>query len=257
MDSNKPVHLDDPWKELKSVTRARIGLGRTGSALPLDEVLKLKAAQAQARDAVRDRFDPAAIAAGLDSLGFETIRLRSRAADRETYLLRPDLGRRLDRPSVETLEESRQEPGPDLVFVLADGLSAKAVEENAGAVLETARGELDRVGWRIGPVVIVTGGRVAVADEIGSCLDATLTAILIGERPGLTAPRSMGIYFTYRPRIGRTDEQRNCISNVHPRGLAPIRSAQVLVRLLKEARRLKMTGVELKDRFPREPVTEG
>lgn len=248
MASNQPSIHPDPWSELKGLTRARIALGRVGSALPLAEVLQQKAAQAQARYAIKDRLDLSSIKAQLNHLNHDLIELRSLAADRETYLRRPDLGRRLDGKSADALMEHRIDPGPDIVFILADGLSAKAVEENAGEVIEAAQPSLIRAGWTIGPVVAVEGGRVAVADEVGQILNASLTAILIGERPGLTWPRSMSVYFTYHPRIGLTDERRNCISNIHPQGLAPARAANLLARLLQEARRLKMTGVELKDR---------
>lgn len=257
MDSNKPLIPGDPWAALKAATPARIGLGGLGSTLPLNEFLRLKAAQAQARDAVKDSLDPNVTAALLTDLGLDCIHLESRAVDRETYLLRPDLGRRLDPASAEILRQRRVEPGPDLVIILADGLSAKAVEENAGPVLETTCSQLRQTGWTIGPAAVVTGGRVAVADEIGQLLGATLTAVLIGERPGLTSPRSMSIYFTYRPMIGLTDERRNCISNIHAQGLTPDRAAVVLVRLLSESRRLKISGVELKDQSDRGEITTG
>lgn len=257
MDSQRKLIPGDPWAALRAATPARIGLGGLGSALPLNELLQFKAAQAQARDAVKDRLDPTVVETILTDVGLDFIQVESRAVDRETYLLRPDLGRRLDPASAEILDQRRVEPGPDLVFILADGLSAKAVEENAGPVLKSSCSQLKRAGYTIGPAVVAAGGRVALADEIGQLLGATLTAILIGERPGLTSPRSMSVYFTYQPMIGLTDERRNCISNIHARGLAPDRAADVLVRLLNEAKRLKISGVELKDQSDRGRITAG
>jgi ethanolamine ammonia-lyase small subunit len=233
----------DPWSDLRAHTAARLALGRTGASLPTDEVLRLGLAHAQARDAVRRELDVPAIAAQLQAEGLQTRQVASAAGDRTTFLLRPDLGRRLSAPSRELLQES----AVDLVLVIADGLSAPAIERNALPMLAALRRQAP-ADWRIGPVVIATQARVALGDEIGEALGARLIAMLIGERPGLSSPDSLGIYLTWQPRCGRSDAERNCISNIRPEGLAYDAAAHRFWWLSREARRLELTGVQLKDR---------
>jgi ethanolamine ammonia-lyase small subunit len=181
--------------------------------------------------------------------GREVIALRSAAGDRLIYLQRPDQGRRLDPESRARLEEraGRSKEGFDAAFVIADGLSAFAIEENALPLLDAMLAKLDRGEWRIAPVTIVEQGRVAVGDEVGEVLHAGVVAILIGERPGLSSPDSMGVYLTYHPRVGTADAERNCISNIRREGMSCELAAHKLHYLMSEARRRKLTGVKLKD----------
>jgi ethanolamine ammonia-lyase small subunit len=235
----------DAWTALRAFTPARIALGRTGSSQPTSAQLAFGLAHAQARDAVHAPLDVAALDAALRGAGFDTLIARSRAADRPTYLRRPDLGRRLDEASLARLRAAAPAAAPDLVFVVADGLSAVAIARHALPLIEAARERL--AGWSIGPVVIATQARVALGDEAGEALGAHAVALLVGERPGLSSPDSLGIYLTWAPRVGRTDAERNCISNVRPEGLAYGRAAATLAGLLEGARRLGTTGVSLKD----------
>jgi ethanolamine ammonia-lyase small subunit len=189
------------------------------------------------------------MAAQIAALGHEVIEVKSAAPDRATYLKRPDLGRMLNDAARGTLAERARQAATtyDVVVVIADGLSARAVERHAGAVLERTAPALGALDWHLAPVVVVTHGRVAVGDEIGDILHAEQVAVLIGERPGLSVADSLGVYLTYAPRPGRTDAERNCISNIHAHGLSYDASAHTLLYLMTEARRLKLTGVELKD----------
>ncbi|HKW52172.1 MAG TPA: ethanolamine ammonia-lyase subunit EutC, partial [Stellaceae bacterium] len=202
-------------------------------------------AHARARDAVHDALDAAPLLDGLRDRGLEPLHLRSAAGDRRAYLLRPDLGRRLDERSRECLDAVAR--GHDLVLVLADGLSARAVQRHALPLIDAALPVLRRQQWRIGPAAVVEQGRVAIGDEIGAALDAAIVAVLIGERPGLTSPDGLGIYLTWAPAIGRQDAERNCVSNIRPDGMGYAEAAAKLVYLLGEARRRRLTGVALKD----------
>jgi ethanolamine ammonia-lyase small subunit len=193
---------DDPWARLRAATPARIGLARAGSSIATRDHLAFQLAHARARDAVQEPFDPGALVERLRQRGLEAVQLASAAGDRPTYLARPDLGRRLDDASRARLAAMTR--GYDLVFVLADGLSPRAVESHA-APLDASLPQLRRDGWRIGPVAVVEQGRVAVDDEIGSILGAALVCVLIGERPGLTSPDSLGAYLTWQPAMGRTE----------------------------------------------------
>jgi ethanolamine ammonia-lyase small subunit len=208
-------------------------------------------AHAKARDAVHEPFDLAALIDRLRERGLEAVQLHSAAADRPTYLARPDLGRRLDDPSRARLAAMAR--GYDLTFVLADGLSARAVTSHAPPLLDASLPQLRRDGWRIGPVAVVEQGRVAIGDEIGSILGAELVCVLIGERPGLTSPDSLGAYLTWQPAIGRTDAERNCLSNIRPAGMAYAEAAQRLVYLCNQARLRRCTGIMLKDETPASP----
>lgn len=238
--------IDNPWQSLRALTTARIALGRAGVSQPTRHHLAFQLAHAQARNAVHSALDINRMRQELQAAGHQTIELASAAGDRSTYLQRPDLGRTLDQQSSERLPPRGRDTF-DVAFVIADGLSALAVQCHAAALLSAVLARLDTSDWRIAPVTIVEHGRVAVSDEIGALLGANQSVILIGERPGLSSPDSLGIYLTYNPRIGNTDADRNCISNIHAAGLSYDEAARKLVYLMVEARRRKLSGVMLKD----------
>ena len=248
----------NPWTMLRELTPARIALGRAGSSLPTAPQLAFQLAHARARDAVHRSLDVGTLHQALAERGWNPLHLHSAAPDRHTYLQRPDLGRQLDTPSRQTLLACRDAASVpyDVAFVIADGLSARAVQEQAPAFLEllvpqlTAPALPSGTAWQIAPLAVVEQGRVAVGDEVGSLLGATLVAVLIGERPGLSASDSMGIYLSYGPRTGLTDAQRNCISNIRPAGLSLPQAAATLHYLLHAARTQRFTGVALKDESP-------
>jgi ethanolamine ammonia-lyase small subunit len=238
----------NPWQALRRHTPARIALGRAGVSLPTAVQLDFQLAHARARDAVHRPLDSGALCADLATLGLDTVLLHSAAPSRDVYLKRPDLGRRLSDASVRTLaEQPLSATGRDLVVVVADGLSSLAVQRHTVSLLAALRPRLPAADWSIGPVAVVEQGRVAVGDAIGEALRARLVVVLIGERPGLSSPDSLGIYLTWSPRSGRTDAERNCISNVRPQGLAPAEAAARLAWLLAQARARRLTGVGLKD----------
>ena len=241
----KPFH---GLTQLRALTPARIGLARAGASISTRDMLAFDLDHARARDAVHLPFDPAAIASRLDERHIPSIFVHSAAADRTTYLQRPDLGRQLDDPSRQRLKPHRSPDSKryDLAVVIADGLSTLAVHSNAIAVIDRFQNHAAAHGWRWAPVVIASQARVALADEIGERLNARLSIILIGERPGLSAADSMGIYLTHAPRIGRTDAQRNCISNIRQAGLNPDTAARQLELLIAAAFRLGLSGVKLK-----------
>jgi len=249
-----------PWDALKNFTDARIALGRAGVSLPTAAHLAFQLAHAQARDAVHLPLDADGVAASVHALGLPTLLLHSQALDRATYLQRPDWGRRLDAPSVDALArwQSAAQSVPssadiavfDLVFVVVDGLSARAIHQNAVPLLATLLPRLQADAahaWSIAPVAVVEQGRVAIGDEVAALFKARMVVVLIGERPGLSSPDSLGIYLTWAPTVGTTDAQRNCISNVRPAGLSIEAAAQTLHRLLSQARTSQLTGVGLKD----------
>jgi ethanolamine ammonia-lyase small subunit len=229
----------DPWAKLRLTTRARIGLGRAGDAMPIKDVLEFQLAHAKARDAVHTKLDTAALKA---EIGGDVIVVRSEAESREIYLRRPDMGRRLHADC-----EALLTPGDyDAVFVISDGLSATAVAANAAPMLQAAMARLK--DFKTAPVVIATQARVAIGDDIAERLGARLCAILIGERPGLSVAESLGIYLTYNPKRGTRDSARNCISNIHTKGgLSYDGAADTLAWLMREALRRKLTGVDLKE----------
>jgi ethanolamine ammonia-lyase small subunit len=238
----------DPWEALRRLTPARIGLGHTGVSLPTVAHLAFQLAHARARDAVHDALDADAALADLAARGLDGIAVRSAAAHRRAYLQRPDLGRRLHPASRSQLDALAPSLTPlDLVLVLADGLSARAAARHGPALLERLVPRLRREGWRIAPVVVALQGRVALGDDVGTALGARIAAVLVGERPGLSSPYSLGAYLTWDPRPGRLDAERNCLSNIRPEGLAYDPAADRLHFLLTEARRRKLTGVSLKD----------
>lgn len=242
----------DPWQGWRSHTSARIALGRAGVATPTDEALRFGLAHAMARDAIHAPLDVPALEADLQAAGWPVLHARSRAADRTEYLRRPDLGRQLHEEDAERLRTHAQRQRaagvapPDLCIVIGDGLSSLAVQRQALPLLAALPQHLP-TDFRLAPLVVVTQARVAVADEIAEILGASLSAILIGERPGLSSPDSLGIYLTHGPRRGRHDAERNCISNVRPEGLRPEAAAFKLAWLMKRALVLGCSGVALKD----------
>lgn len=251
MNDDTPIcaTTENPWQELRSLTPARIALGRAGVSLPTRAQLDFQSAHAQARDAVHLAFDPDALSAGLNERGHASLTLHSAATDRNTYLQRPDLGRRLSQESVEILRRQRtaRPDGYDLAVVVADGLSALAVHRHTLPFIARMDELVKAEGWSISPVALVAQGRVAVADEVAELLGARMVVILIGERPGLSSPDSLGLYFTYEPRVGMTDAYRNCISNVRLEGQSYGMAAHRLMYLMREACRRKLSGVNLKD----------
>jgi len=241
--------LSDPWQALRGLTPARIALGRAGASLPTTALLEFQLAHARARDAVGHVADLDAVKRALHSAGFASLRAHSAAEDRDTYLRRPDLGRRLDETSREALRTRRVDHDVELCLVIADGLSGVAVERHAAPLAVALARRLAEEGWRLAPLVVVRHGRVAIGDEIGELLGAALVAVLIGERPGLSAPDSLGVYLTWNQRVGRTDAERNCVSNIRPDGLPVPLAADRLCWLLRESRRRRVSGVALKDDY--------
>jgi ethanolamine ammonia-lyase small subunit len=244
-----PIDPQNPWLELRRLTPARIALGRTGTSLPTSAQLDFQFAHAQARDAVHLPFDHAGLSAQLSERGRESLLLHSAAVDRNSYLQRPDLGRKLNDDSAQSLRDyaTAHPGGVDLAIVLADGLSALAVHRHTLPFLTRLEEQMSSDDWSIAPVVLVEQGRVAVGDEIGQLLGAKMLVMLIGERPGLSSPDSLGLYFTYNPKIGLTDAYRNCISNVRLEGLSYGMAAHRLLYLMREACRRQLSGVNLKD----------
>jgi ethanolamine ammonia-lyase small subunit len=244
-----PVDPQNPWLELRRLTPARIALGRTGTSLPTNAQLDFQFAHAQARDAVHLPFDHAGLSAQLSERGRESLLLHSAAVDRNSYLQRPDLGRKLSDESAQALRDyaTAHPGGVDLAIVVADGLSALAVHRHTLPFLNRLEEQMSTDGWSMAPIVLVEQGRVAVGDEIGQLLGAKMLVMLIGERPGLSSPDSLGLYFTYNPKIGLTDAYRNCISNVRLEGLSYGMAAHRLLYLMREACRRQLSGVNLKD----------
>lgn len=237
---------DDPWIALRRFTEARIGLGRSGSGLPTREVLKFSMAHAQARDAVKTPIDWTPIEDGLLALGFKTLRVESAAETRDQYLRRPDLGRRLSAESRQKLA-ALASAKPDISVIIGDGLSSTAVANNAVRMIDAVHAHIKSNGWTVGPIVLAGQARVALGDDAGELLGAKAVIVLIGERPGLSSPDSLGAYLTWAPRVGLKDGERNCISNIRRGGLSYDEAAFKLAWLTREAFRRRLTGVELKD----------
>jgi ethanolamine ammonia-lyase small subunit len=228
-------------RSLRQYTSARVGLNRAGRSLATHEVLDFQLAHAQARDAVHATLDLPSLLDGIRERGLPVCILRSAAADRAEYLRHPDLGRQLSKESGAKLVASPC----DIAFVIADGLSALAVTRHALLLLDALL-PLLRSEWSVGPICVVEQGRVAIGDAIGAALEAKASVVLIGERPGLSSPDSLGVYITWDPRPGRTDAERNCISNIRPEGLEYAAAARMLAFYVQEALRQKLTGVNLK-----------
>lgn len=250
---NEPIKVltvqEDAWTALRSFTAARIALGRTGTAIPLKESLAFRMAHAHARDAVYARLDIAPLAHNLETTFQLPVNiLHSSAAGRQEYLQRPDLGRRLDATSVRQLQQMLQPPC-DIAVILGDGLSATAVQAHAIPLLDHLVPFLKAASFTLSSFSIVQQARVGVSDEVASLLQARLSLILIGERPGLSAADSLGAYLTYGPRPGLTDESRNCVSNIRPEGLSYQGAALRIGNLITQALRLGLSGVGLKDNY--------
>ena len=238
---SKPAH--SLWQGLQQLTQARIAIGRAGDAQPTSAVLAFEVAQAQARDAVHLPFDTAPLAQSLQQLGLASMTLHSAATDRAMYLRRPDAGRRLSDESRERLMHITADEA--LTVVVADGLSAAAPMKHAAALIAAL---MEQPGVVMNPsIFLATEARVALGDEVGELIHARAVLMLIGERPGLSTPESLGAYLTWNPRVGRTDAERNCVSNIHPNGLSYAAAAQKLALLIHNARLLGATGVDLHD----------
>lgn len=237
---------EDSWSHVRRLTPARVALGRTGSALPTREVLRFALAHAQARDAVHVPLDLDRLGGDIEAAGFGTLTVESAAPDRATYLARPDLGRRLSDRSRALLRDWSGER-PALAVVVADGLSSPAAAAHAAPYLAALSPWLAASGLAVGPVVVATQARVALGDEVGEFLGARAVVVLIGERPGLSAPDSLGAYLTFSPCVGRTDAERNCISNIRGGGLSYELAAYKLAWLIDQSLTRQLTGVRLKD----------
>jgi ethanolamine ammonia-lyase small subunit len=232
--------------DLRHLTPARVGLGRAGASLPTSALLEFTLDHARARDAVHADFDTVGIVSGLDAVGLQILQVSSRAQSRKDYLRRPDLGRKLDAASQDALAGGRRRPC-DLAVVIGDGLSPSAVNAHAVDLVRRLIAVLTPGGIELGPVVVASGARVALGDEIGALLGARMAAMLIGERPGLSAPHSLGAYLTFAPRPGCTDAMRNCVSNIHASGLSYDEATFKIAWLVREGLARQVSGVALKD----------
>ena len=230
-------------KDLRDFTPARVSLGRAGSGLPTRAHLEFQLAHARARDAVHHPLDAAALALDLASLGLPVVRAASAAQNRTGYLRDPNAGRTLNLASRESL--AALHGAFDAVFLVADGLSALAVHRHAAHLLACLLPSL--ADWPLAPIVVAEQARVALGDQVGAAIGAAMSVVLIGERPGLSSPDSLGAYLTWSPAAGRTDAERNCISNIRPEGLPYPLAAHRLLFLMNESRRRKLSGVPLKE----------
>jgi ethanolamine ammonia-lyase small subunit len=240
-----PAPSSRPLADLRDLTPARVGLGRAGASLPTEALLSFTLDHARARDAVHAAFDAPAIVAGLHGLGLDAVEVSSRARERTDYLRRPDLGRTLDEASQHRL--AGHGGGCRLAVVVGDGLSPAAVNAHSVPLIHSLLPRLAIDGIEIGRAVVASGARVALGDEIGAMLGARMTVMLIGERPGLSASDSLGAYLTFAPDIGRTDAERNCVSNIHKAGLGYDEAAFRIAWLIREGLARGLTGVGLKD----------
>ena len=242
--------MNDPWHDLRRFTQARIAQGRSGCSLPTAALLDFQLAHAAARDAVHQAWDAPAFAGQLNSLGLDSLLLNTTVEHRSEYLQRPDKGRCLHAASREALS-SLSGPAVDVVFIVSNGLSSTAVDQHGFGLMQAVTAAFADTALRLGPVCLLNNARVAVADEIGALLQARLAVIILGERPGLSAADSLGVYLTYRPQVGNTDAERNCISNIRPpEGLAYTAAAAKLLYLSTMALQRGLSGVALKDDMP-------
>lgn len=237
----------DQWEQLKQFTDARIALGRAGCSIPTHAMLDFQLSHAQARDAVFQSLDVALLSSQLQQIGLDPIHVQSQAEHKELYLKRPDLGRLLCSSSQQQLQQLNSATGYDVCIVIGDGLSARAIEENAFAFIQALIQPISEQQWTLAPIVIATGSRVALGDEVAEILKARMLIMLIGERPGLSSPNSMGLYYTWDAHVGSLDSQRNCISNIRPAGLSVPIAIQRLMALMLNSKRLGLSGVDLKD----------
>jgi len=246
LEKNEETFKRDFWNELKEFTDARIALGRTGYSLPTNELLSFSLAHARAKDAVHMPFDRDYLKQKLTDIGLKVIYVSSATAARSEYLTRPDLGRTLSEESRKTLTGLKYE-GSDVTVVIGDGLSSKAVHNHAVPLIENLLPYLAQLNFSISPIVLAEQSRVALGDEIGQILKAKLIIMLIGERPGLSSPDSLGVYMTWMPYVGRLESERNCISNIRPEGLNYTRAAFKLAWLIEHAFDTAQSGINLKD----------
>lgn len=243
------VLQEDAWAKLKTFTDARIALGRVGCSVPTTPLLQFQLAHAQAKDAVLQPLDVVGLTAQLQQHHADILHIESCATDKALYLKRPDLGRCLSDASRQYLHDyQKQHPqAKDVVIVVGDGLSARAIEENAPALIQSFLQVFTEQDWSIAPLVIATGSRVALGDEVAEILQADLLVMLIGERPGLSSPDSLGVYYTWQAKQGCHDAMRNCISNVRPAGLSVQVATQRLLALMQKSKQRGLSGVNLKD----------
>lgn len=248
-DIQYPAHLhQDQWEKLKQFTDARIALGRAGCSIPTQALLEFQLSHAQAQDAVYQSLNTAYLTEQLKDHSLQSFHVNSNSEDKETYLKRPDLGRQLSEHSKQILIEQSIDSQPyDVCIVVGDGLSARAIEANAIPFILSLNKYIQQEGWSLAPIVLATGSRVALGDDVAQIFKASMLVMLIGERPGLSSPDSMGIYYTWHARTGCLDSARNCISNVRPAGLSIPIATQRLMNLMKESKRLGLSGVDLKD----------
>ena len=246
-EQKPPVITPDPWEKLRNFTEARIALGRSGISLPLSESLKFKLAHARARDAVYQAVAREKLTKELTLSGQPILHLQSGAEDRTEYLARPDKGRVLAEESRLLLKQ--EDTGYNLCIVICDGLSAPAINSNGAAVCNGLLKIISPTSLTVGPVCLVKNGRVAIGDKIAMAIKSDMVITLIGERPGLSSPHSMGAYLTYKPKAETTDEARNCISNIRPGGLTVAQAVTKIAYLIEHAFQLEKTGIELKDRM--------
>ncbi|WP_110975884.1 MULTISPECIES: ethanolamine ammonia-lyase subunit EutC [unclassified Acinetobacter] len=239
----------DVWENLKKFTDARIAIGRAGCSIPTHEMLKFQLAHAEAQDAVHQALDVDLLVSSFKTQSLDSLTVHSQAEDKQEYLKRPDLGRLLNSESYRGLQmfKASNPQAYDVCIVIGDGLSARAIEENAVPFIQHLIPHLQAEHWSIAPIVIATGSRVALGDQVAECLHATMLVMLIGERPGLSSPDSMGIYYTWKASTGTLDAKRNCISNVRPAGLSILIATQRLMSLMRGSKKLGYSGVELKD----------
>lgn len=243
--------MNDPWHTLRRFTQARIAQGRSGCGLPTSALLDFQLAHAAARDAVHAPWEVDRFAKEIEALGLEALILATPVTSRAHYLQRPDQGRRLDEASRQRLK-SRVAEAVDMALIVSNGLSSTAVDRHGLGLLGTVAEACQGNGLHLGPICLVPNGRVALSDEIGALLHARVAVIIVGERPGLSAADSLGIYLTYAPRIGNTDAERNCLSNIRPPdGLSYRTAAAKLAYLTREALRRGFSGVKLKDEMPK------
>lgn len=252
LQPNKDTNeISEEFANIRQFTAARIGIGRSGGSLTTEQILDFDLAHARARDAVNHDFNATAFIEKFNQMIFEleqpieTIVLHSMAKDKSTYLKRPDFGRKLHADSIDNLKN--QEKGLDLAIIISDGLSARAVESQVLPLLQCWLPMLRNATIRIAPILVVPGARVGISDHVGELLRPRATVILLGERPGLATPESLGAYFTFEARAGRTDADRNCISNIHADGLSSKDAAEMLQSLLIGATRLGLGGVRLSE----------
>ncbi len=237
----------DPWEELKQFTDARIALGRSGCSILTDEYLRFSLAHARACDTIKMPFDRQMVRKRLEDMGLDVEFAESAAASRDIFIRRPDFGRRLSETSRERLKKLKY-PGADVLIVIGDGLSSKAVHKQAVPLIKEFLPYMEELGLSVGPVVLAKQSRVALGDDIAEVMNCGLVVMLIGERPGLSSPDSLGIYMTYKPFAGRLESERNCISNVRPEGLSYERAAFKLAWLVEMAYDLQVSGTKLKDK---------